>query len=400
MSFPILTSFEMPILLYTSILIIAGLIMAALVKRFKLPSVTGYLIAGLIISPFSFGIIPEEVVHSLEVISEAALGFIAFGIGGEFKLSYIKKMGKSPAIIAFFEAFTASLVVAIVVYMMGFGISLALLLGAIAAATAPAATIMVVNQYKAKGPLTSTLLSVVALDDAVALMLFGFASATVKLINSPESSSFLMAIITPLFEIILSILVGAIFALIMRYALKICAGRGNKLNIAVAFIFLSVAVSEIFELSALLMCMSIGCVMINICADSHEMFEAVESVTPPIYLLFFVISGAELDLTVLPTIGVIGIAYIIARVVGKVAGASFGATIAKAPKAVSKYVGFTLVPQAGVAIGLSMIAAAELPEYANTITAVILTATFIYELTGPVITKKALIAAGEITAID
>lgn len=386
----------MSILYYIALILFSGLILGRAVKLIKLPNVTGYLIAGLLIGPHIFKLLPLDIVKELELVSEIALAFIAFSIGSEFKLSYLKKVGITPIVIAVFEALTATLLVTGALVLFGFDFKISILLGAIASATAPAATIMVVKQYKAKGPVTETLLSVVALDDAVALMAFGFSMAIVNSMLHPGQSSAIMTAILPLLEIVGSIVLGFILGLCFNIPLRFFKKDSNRLIITVGFVFLGSAIASKLGLSSLLLCMSMGAALINSNESGMSIFKLVDNVTPPIFLMFFVVSGAELDISILPKIGVIGIIYIVFRVVGKIAGASIGAIITKAPKTVKKYIGFTLIPQAGVAIGLSLIASQAIPEYGQTIRAVILCGTLIYELIGPAATKIGLKKAREI----
>lgn len=386
----------MNILYYISLILFSGLILGRAVKLIKLPNVTGYLIAGLLIGPHIFKLLPLDIVKELELVSEIALAFIAFSIGSEFKLSYLKKVGITPIVIAVFEALTATLLVTGALVLFGFDFKISILLGAIASATAPAATIMVVKQYKAKGPVTETLLSVVALDDAVALMAFGFSMAMVNSMLHPGQSSAIMTAILPLLEIVGSIVLGFILGLCFNIPLRFFKKDSNRLIITVGFVFLGSAIASKLGLSSLLLCMSMGAALINSNESGMSIFKLVDNVTPPIFLIFFVVSGAELDISILPKIGVIGIIYIVFRVIGKIAGASIGAIITKAPKTIKNYIGFTLIPQAGVAIGLSLIASQAIPEYGQTIRAVILCGTLIYELIGPAATKIGLKKAGEI----
>jgi Kef-type K+ transport system membrane component KefB len=381
---------------YLALILFSGLIFGRVVKHIKLPNVTGYLIAGLLIGPHIFKLISTDIVTQLNIISEMALAFIAFSVGSEFKLSYLKKAGLTSIVIALCEALLASILVMGALMLFGYDIELALLLGAIAAATAPAATIMVIKQYNAKGPVTETLLSVVALDDAVALMAFGFAMAAVNSILNPRQNSVLVTALLPFVEIIGSILSGLILGLLFNVPLRFFKKNSNRLIITCGFVFLANAIAIFAGLSSLLLCMSMGAALINTSSSGREIFKIADSITPPIFLMFFVISGAQLDISIIPKIGVIGILYIIIRVAGKVAGASLGAYLMKAPKTVKKYIGFTLLPQAGVAIGLSLIASNALPEHGKTIRAVILCATMIYELIGPAITKISLKKAKEI----
>ncbi|NLY71272.1 MAG: cation:proton antiporter [Clostridiales bacterium] len=387
---------QLNMLFYLALVLFSGLIFGRLVKLIKLPNVTGYLIAGLLIGPYLLNLVPLKVTNQLGLISEMALAFIAFSIGSEFKISYLKKVGLTPIIIAIFEALTASIVVTVVLLLFKFDIKIALLLGAIAAATAPAATIMVVKQYNAKGPVTETLLSVVALDDAVALIAFGFAMAIVNSMLYPNEVSVIISILSPFIEIIGSILLGFVLGVLFTIPLRYFKKDSNRLIITTAFVFLGSSLATMLGLSSLLLCMSMGAMLINISHSSNSILKLVDTVTPPIFLMFFVVSGMELDVAIIPKIGLIGTIYVICRVIGKVSGASAGATIMKAPTPVKKYLGLTLVPQAGVAIGLSLVAANAVPDLGQTIRPVILCATLIYELVGPAITKFSLEKAGEI----
>lgn len=384
-------------LLYLSLIIFCGLFLGRIVKFIKLPNVTGYLIAGLLIGPYVLKLLPLDVVSDFDLISEIALAFIAFSIGSEFKLSYLKKVGKMPIVIAIFEALTASLLVTVILVLFGCDFKIAILLGAIASATAPAATIMVVKQYKAKGPVTDTLLSVVALDDAVALIAFGFSMALVNSMLSPSKTSILLTVLLPLIEILGSILLGFLLGFLFNLPLRFFKKDSNRLIITVGFVFLGSAIASMLGLSSLLLCMSMGAALINTSKSGVSIFKLVENITPPIFLMFFVVSGAELDISIIPKVGLIGMLYIIFRIIGKVFGAFIGSVIMKAPKTIKKYIGLTLIPQAGVAIGLSLIASQTLPEYGQTIRAVILSGTLIYELIGPVLTKIGLKKAGEIS---
>lgn len=382
---------------YLAIAMMLGILSSKVMEKIKFPNVTGYIIIGLIAGPYCLKILPLETVESFSIISDIALGLIAFSIGSEFKLSFLKIVGKSPIIIAFFEAVCAVLIIDAVLILTGHDVAFSMVLGAIAAATAPAATLMVVRQYNAKGPVTNTLLPVVAIDDAVALMCFGISVALAKSINSMGDASILITLLEPLVEILGSLIVGAICGIILKFLTAWYNGQGNRLTIAVSMVFLCIGVSLLMNLSSLLVCMAMGAVFTNISKYSEETFKYVENITHPIYLLFFFISGAELDISLIPTVGVIGVIYIIFRVIGKVAGAAIGAKVSKAQPEVTKYLGFTLIPQAGVAIGLAGIAITIVPEYGYKIQAVVLCATVIYELVGPLITKMALIKAGEIT---
>ncbi|HQA59598.1 MAG: cation:proton antiporter [Dethiobacteria bacterium] len=383
-------------LFYLALILFSGLIFGRLGKLLKLPNVTGYLIAGLLIGPCLFKLVPLNVTSQLTIVSEMALAFIAFSIGAEFKIPYLKKVGATPIVIAVFEALAASIVVTVVLLLFKFDIKIALVLGAIASATAPAATIMVIKQFAAKGPVTETLLSVVALDDAVALIAFGFAAAIAKSLQHPHEVSVIMSMVSPVIEIVGSILLGFLLGILFTIPLRYFKKDSNRLIITTAFVFLGSSLATMLGLSPLLLCMCMGAMLINISQAGGAILKLVDIVTPPIFLMFFVISGMELNIYVIPQIGVIGIIYVICRVVGKVAGSYLGAAMMKAPAPVKKYLGFTLIPQAGVAIGLSLVAAGDFPELGETIRTVVLCATLIYELVGPAVTKFSLEKAGEI----
>lgn len=387
---------ELNIFTNLALALLLSLVAGKLVKKIHLPNVTGYLIMGLLVGPYCLKLLSIETIEQFSIIPDIALGFIAFSIGSEFKLSYLKRVGKAPIIIAFTEAFGAVLVVDIILIATGNDIPFSLVLGAIAAATAPAATLMVVRQYKAKGPVTETLLPVVAIDDAVALMAFGLSVAAAKAISSHGVVSLGATLLDPIIEIIGGLLFGAVLGIVLKFLTKWYTGRGNRLSVCIAMILLCIGVSELLGFSALLACMAMSAIYVNLSNVSDTVFEQVDRMTPPIFMLFFFISGAELDLRILPSVGVIGALYVIFRVVGKVLGAAFGAWVSNAEAVVKKYLGYTLIPQAGVAIGLASIAMTVVPEYGNKIRTIILCGTVIYELCGPVITKMALKKAGEI----
>jgi Kef-type K+ transport system membrane component KefB len=436
--------------LYVAVLLLMGLLSTRLMKVFRLPNVTGYIIAGIIMGPFVFGLafVDWSNIHSfsdvanpafnpiytyvhgktdgpdyLSWVSSIALGFIAFSIGSSFKLSAIKAVGKRILWITVLESGLASVVVIIGLLIVHFiapeqvDMPLVLTLGAIAAATAPAATLMVVKQYKAKGPVVSTLLPVVALDDATALIFFAILFQIARTIATGSEFSAYEMFAKPLIEIALSLAVGAALGFLMSFATRYFKSRANRVTWAIFTIFASVGLYDLFrlpecgnfELSSLLMCMMAGAIYCNKGEDSNKVFDFMDRFTSPIYMLFFMISGASLDLTVFSKgymVLVVAFVYLICRVIGKWLGAFSGATITHAEPTVKKYLGFTLVPQAGVAIGLATTASTLFGESTNpeiqsigaTIVAVVLTSTLIYELAGPFITKLALTKAGEIKA--
>ena len=432
------------ILLSISIALIAGLISNRLIKLANLPNVTGYLIIGILLGPYFFnlffnnfdGILSEEMVESFGIIVDLALGFIAFSIGSEFKLKSIKKLGKGIITITFLQAIAALgfVIIALSIMCLATGtfsekLPIILTLGAVATATAPAATLMVIKQYKAKGPVTDTLLPVVALDDAIGLILFSICFSIAQVFAKQyagigeTSINVANILLFPLLEIVLSLLIGGIIGFILSIAMKFFKSRANRLICMIAAIFLAVALCVLFgewvgiELSSLLVCMMLGAVFCNLRKDALTIFEGVDRWTPALFMMFFILSGAELNfkLITLPVLGIC-IVYLIARSLGKYFGARFGCSLAKTDPNIKKYLGLTLLPQAGVAIGMARsatnafkgLAANALidnQQFTNvdylhglggTITAVVLCATLFYELFGPVITKLALTKAGEI----
>lgn len=387
---------ELGLLFSLALLLGAGLLGARLIRFVRLPDVTGYLILGLLIGPSVLGLLSESAIGQLAAISDVALGFIAFTVGGEFKFEYFRRVGATPIVIAFFESVVAVVFVVLGLWATGNGLPFSLVLGAIAAATAPAATIMVIKQYRAKGPVTETLLSVVALDDAVALIAFGLAVAVARTLESSAPVSLAQSILSPIWEITQSLGIGALLGLIFTFLLRFFKDSGSRLGMSIAFVLAATATANALGVSGLLMCMALGAAFANLSKNSGDVYRQVDAFTPPLFLMFFVLSGADLKLSVLPTIGVVGVVYVVLRVAGKWSGAWLGAKLMHADPKITKYLGPALLPQAGVAIGLSFLAQQVVPQYAATIRAVVLCATLIYELIGPAVSKKALQAAGEI----
>lgn len=390
----------MNLLFYLAIMLFAGLLFGRLLKLVKLPNVTGYLIAGLVLGPFVTKILTAEQVESLSVISNMALSFIAFTVGLSFKRSYFKRVGMTPVVIALLEALVAVFLVQGALIAAGFDVAFSIVLGAIAAATAPAATIMVIKQYGAKGPVTDTLMAVVAIDDAVALVAFGFAVSIAGVISGNGGGNMFLSILQPLWQVVLSLLIGAVMGVLFKIPLRFFKKSGNRLIIIIGFVFMTSALATLCGVSELLACMALGSVFCNISTESDSINDLCDFFTPPLFELFFVVSGAGLDVSVLPQIGVMGAIYVVVRCVGKYLGAFIGAKIMKAPDAVAKYIGPTLIPQAGVAIGLTIVAQSVVPHYAAQVRAVILCGTLIYELVGPAITKITLKKAGEIQSAE
>ncbi len=378
-----------------AIMIFAGMALGRLVKFVKLPNVTGYLLAGLLIGPAVLGLLSGDFINEISIISDCALGFIAFSIGNEFKISYFKRVGAMPIVIATLESFFAVVFVVVALLLTGHSITFSLVLGSIAAATAPAATIMVIKQYKAKGPVSETLLSVVAIDDATALIMYSLSIALATALSgtAPSAKELVSA---PLIEIGGAIAAGAILGVLFLIPLKYFKKDGNRMALTVGFIFLGLGLSNLCGFSPLLLSMSMGAVIANLSNDVDHIMKLTDKITPPIFILFFVASGAGLNLKVLSSVGLAGIVYIVFRVFGKMFGATLGAVFCKADKNIKKYLGPALIPQAGVAIGLSLAASEVLPEHATEIRTIILCGTFIYELVGPAISKICLKKSGEI----
>ncbi len=382
---------------YLAVALFLGLLFAKVVNFFKLPNVTGYLLAGLVAGPNFFNLLKSEITSQVAILATVALGFIAFSIGNEFKISHIKKIGKRVIFITICESFGAIIFVSLGLMLAGFDKAASLTLSAMAASTAPAATLLVVKQYKAKGPVTDNLLPVVAMDDAVGLITYSICVAFAKVLIDSNAELTIGIIINPLIKIFTSLLVGIVIGYVISILHHGFNDKTSKLVLSISAIMIGLYLSEKFSLSQLLVCMAIGASFVNFRNDGIETIKIVEEFTPPIFLLFFVISGAELNISLLPKVGMYGIIYIVLRVIGKYVGTYCGSSIVKADKNVKKYLGLALVPQAGVAIGLSQMALKELPQFGKELQAIILSATLVYELTGPIITKIALKKAKEIS---
>ena len=406
-------------LICLSIALIAGLLMSRLAKAVNLPAVTSYLVAGLLLGPFVLGRLglsglgigfgSLEQVEGYGVVTQVALGFIAFVIGNEFRLSSLRSMGQQAITVGIAQAVitTALVDVALVgvhlLFPQVLSLASAITLGSIAAATAPAATLMVVKQYKAKGPLTHLLLMVVAIDDAVGLVLF---SASYGVANALEQGhmDLLSVVVEPLMEILLSLLLGAVAGYLLNLLEVYFHSRSKRMSLSVAFVLLTVGVSLLevevggvrCGFSLLLVCMMTGTVFCNVCPTSDELMDRLDRWVSPINILFFVLSGAELDLTILtnPMVLLIGVVYIVARSAGKISGSYLSCRATGCSSAIQKYLGITLLPQAGVALGMAA-TAAELSD-GHMVRNVVLFSVLVYELVGPTLTKISLTAAGEI----
>lgn len=386
----------MNMLLSMAAAIALGLLLTRIAKKINLPNVTAYLVAGLAVGPYCLNLFDQSALAGAAQITSVALGFIAFSIGGEFKWESLKRVGTKAVIITLFQALAALALVDIVLLVFGFDVPLSITLGAIATATAPAATLMVVRQYRAQGTMTNTLLSVVAMDDAVGLAAFSISLAIAQSLTSGAAPTLYNMLISPLLEIMLSLVVGGLLGALLSFLMRFFRSRANRLSLMLAAVLAGVALADGYGLSSLLTCMAIGAAMVNLRDDSEMLVETIDRWTPPLFTLFFVISGAELDLHVLSTVGILGLLYILARSFGKYFGARVGASVVKSEPKIRKYLGLTLLPQAGVAIGMAQVVITKLPEYGAEIRAVVLCATLVYELIGPVITRIALERSGEI----
>lgn len=394
-----------------------GLLMSRLAKKVHLPAVTAYLIAGLLLGPFfigrfgisGIGFATLEEVANLKIVSQVALGFIAFAIGNEFRLSSLKLMGKQAVTVGILQAVITTIIVDAALLVVHFidpaliSVSSAITLGAIAAATAPAATLMVVRQYKANGPLTKLLLMVVAIDDAVGLVLFSVSFGIARALEQ-GSISIVSVAVEPIVEIVLSLVLGTIAGMVLNQLERFFHSNSKRISLSVAFVLLTVGISSLefnvfgvkFGFSLLLVCMMMGTVFCNIAETSEELMDKVDGWTAPVNVLFFVLSGAELDLSILGNVLVLllGIVYIVFRSFGKISGSWISCKMTHCSEHITKYIGITLLPQAGVALGMAITAAtlSDGPIIRN----VVLFSVLVYELVGPTLTKMSLMKAGEI----
>ncbi|MBQ4578884.1 MAG: cation:proton antiporter [Clostridia bacterium] len=405
-----------------AVAVVAGLLMTRVFKKLglNLPDVTAFLIAGLAIGPYglgSFGVpgLGFNTLHDVEavgVLSQVALGFIAFSIGNEFRLTELKEFGKQASIIGIAQAVMTTLLVDAVLigvhFLMPDVLSLpaAITLGAIASATAPAATLMVVRQYKAKGKLTSLLLPIVALDDAVGLVLFAVSFGVAQALQS-GAVDMISILVNPMIEIVGSLLLGSLMGLLLTLLERMFFSNSNRLSLTIAFVFMTISLSTMkfhvgpvhVGFSNLLVCMMLGTIFCNMCPRSPDIMDRADKWTAPLYALFFVLSGAELELSVFSSVAVVGIGlmYILSRSAGKYVGAMSSAAATGCDKKVVKYLGITLLPQAGVALGMSSTAMALGAADGKLIRNIILFSVLVYELFGPTMTRWALTKAGDIT---
>ena len=382
------------ILLSLAIILIAGFLVTRITKFLRLPNVSGFIIAGVLIGPSVLNMIPVHIIDGMEFLSDIALAFIAFGVGKFFKLEVLKQTGFKVILITLGESLVAGIFVTLAMrYIFAFDWSFSLLLGAIATATAPASTMMTINQYHARGNFVNTLLQVVALDDVVCL----FAFSIVTTISESSTAFSPVNVLMPIIYNIAALAVGFMCGFILSKLLNSHRSNDNRLILTVAILLGISGLCTIVDISPLLSCMIFSATYINLTEDK-ELFKQINNFTPPIMSLFFIVSGMNLDLSVLATVGITGIAYFIIRIIGKYAGTYFTCLACDTDKNILNYLGFALIPQAGVAIGLAFLGQRLLPaDTGNLLMTIILSSSVLYELIGPVCAKIALIKSGAIS---
>lgn len=381
------------ILLSIAIILFAGFLMTRLTKLLRLPNVSGYIMAGILIGPGVLGLIPKETVSGMDFISDVALAFIAFGVGRFFKKEVLREAGFKVILITLLESLLAgALVTAVMILVFRLEVPFSLLLGAIATATAPASTMMTIDQYHVRGPFVNLLLQVVAFDDVVCLLVFSVVSTVV----SAQGTVRLETVLLPLLYNGGMMLLGAVFAFLLSRLLTSSRSTDNRLILAIAMLLGLSGICTTLEVSPLLSCMVFGAVYINLTHDK-VIYHQINSFSPPILSLFFVVSGMNLDVTALTAFGSIGVVYFLVRIVGKYAGAFLGCAVTGVDRQSRNWLGMALVPQAGVAIGLAHLGRRILPpEYGNLLMTIILASSVLYELIGPACAKLALFRSGVI----
>jgi len=381
-----------------AVLLLAGFLGGKLANRLGLPAVTGYILAGVAVGPAALGWLDDATVNDLHALTDIALSIIALTIGGELSLRHLQKLGRGIVTISVIQALGPLVAVPCLLFFSRLELPVALLLGAIATATAPAATVAVIREYKAKGPLTQSLLAVVAIDDALCLVVFGLVFSAIKSMRRHETGAWTMLGQSAL-DIAGALVLGAVLALVLVQLLKrVKFHKSEILTITLGLAFLGSGLALRYHFSPLLLNMTLGAVLVNSSSRAREAFHALERVETPIYVAFFTLSGAALHLDVLLHLGVAGTLYILGRTAGKMVGAWLGATAASAPESVRRYLGLGLLPQAGVAIGLASMVMREFPEQGPVVSAIVLGSVVVFELVGPVAARIGLAAAGEMAA--
>lgn len=391
----------MNLLLKISIVLLVGVIGGRVAKIFNLPNVSGYLVAGLLLGPSFLKLVSGQDIESFSVISELALAIIAFSIGNEFVVKDMLKLGKSIVIITLVEVIGAVLIVfAVMFYFFNQPFAFSIVIASMSAATAPAATLLVIKQFKAYGPLTKTILPVVALDDVFGIIMFGVAMSLAVISTNGQKFSLLKMIIGPTVEIGGSILLGLALGIVLVILVKRSKGRDELQAITLVAIGIATGVSNVLGLSPLLTNILMGATLVNMLQKSKRVFDSVNDFVTPVYVLFFTLAGAGLDLSVLLQVGALGVGYVIARASGKILGAWVGAKAVKADPAVTKNLGYALLPQGGISIGLLVLVRSQLPAYYTTISTIIMFSVLIYEVSGPIFAKLAIQKAGEINGLN
>lgn len=379
------------------IALITGVVGGKIMNKFKVPAVAGYIIGGLLLGVSGVNIITGDAINQMSFISDFALCIIAFNIGSELELSVIKQLGKSIFIIAFFEAFGAFFMVTAASLLITKDVAISLILGAVSAATAPAATVMVLREQNARGPLTSTLLGVVAVDDAICLVIYAMAASIAKVFVNNEVLSLNKVLVLPLTEIVFSLVVGALVGLLLTALIQYSKRDNELLPFVIGALLLLDGLASTFSLSPLLSAMAMGIMVANTSPQKYKAFGILESFSPPIVAAFFILAGARLNFSYIPQIGILGVAYLLFRILGKVTGASIGASVSKAPQTVKKYIGLGLLSQVGVAVGLAITVNREFPntDIGTIVVTILLATTIVTEIVGPISTKFAVHKSGE-----
>lgn len=387
------------IILSLGFILLAGLFASKLIRRLKLPTVTAYLLLGILIGPSLLNLVSSGILRASGLITNVVLGFIAFSLGQNFLIATFRRIGRPVLWISILEATGAWILVTFVfLIVLKQPLYIALLFGAIASATAPATTMMVIREYKAKGSFTDTLLGVVAIDDAWCLIIFAVSLAISKaiVIHHP-SNAFLFQVISRSFlEILGAFALGGLSAVLLAYLSRYAVTPMDMLVYTLGFILLNTGLALYFNISVLLTNMLLGAVLVNVHKVSFKFFDTLRAIDSPIYLIFFVLAGANLELGLIGKLGVLGGTYMLFRSIGKIGGAMLGGYISHAPSRITKYIGLGLLPQAGVALGVALVAKSSFPQVGNLIFSVIVATTVVYELVGPLLTKFALKRAGEI----
>ncbi len=384
------------ILFKIAIIILAGLIGGRVASFFKLPNVSGYILGGLFIGPSLLGIIGPGEAHKFNLINDIALGAIAFSIGHEFLLEDIKKIGKNIFIITLFQVIGTMTLVFITMYnIFGQSFAFSLVISSMAAATAPAGVLLVIRELNARGPLVNTILPVVAIDDALGLMAFGISLSIAKILAGASQMSFLQMLAAPVIEILGSLALGLVLGIILSFISKKAKNRDELLSMLILSIIVASSLANQMHLSALLTNMMLGSVVVNLVQNSKRIFDLVADITPTIYLMFFTLAGAGLDVRILSSVGLIGVFYILARSLGKIVGSGLGARFVGSEPNVVKYLGMSLLPLGGISIGLSIIVSNELPQFGESIVTIVLFSVLVFEILGPIFTKLGILNSKE-----